>query len=82
VLEPLLPKTPPPFRKTLEDGVTSSAAFVTIHSRTLLVTALDLACCRLGEIREAEAEAIADRLHAALKSRRWMRSSLVEISIS
>ena len=70
VLEPFLPKTSPPPRKTLEDGVTASAAFITIRSKTLLATALDLACCQLGEVREAEAVAIGERVHAALRSRR------------
>jgi hypothetical protein len=74
LLEPFLPKVSPP-RKGLEDGITAAAAFVTIDSRTLLATGLDLACCgnERGSLpeqrREAEAEAIAERVRAAIRSR-------------
>src|SRR5205085_2238048 len=75
-LEPSLPKTFPPPRKTLDDGVTATAAFVTIGSRTLLATALHLTCCDSGavsvrgQIREAEAVAVAEKLRGAMRSRR------------
>jgi endonuclease/exonuclease/phosphatase family metal-dependent hydrolase len=74
LLEPTLPKRSPP-RKDLPDGITAAGAFITIGSRTVLATAVDLACCgSLAESlpnqrREAEVQAIQSIIRGAIGSR-------------
>jgi endonuclease/exonuclease/phosphatase family metal-dependent hydrolase len=60
--------------KTMEDGITSTAAYIAIGGRSVLTTAVHLACCDnlarspAEQRREAEASAIAEKLREAMQS--------------